>query len=163
MKKLSFPLSIFLLIFFSACSSTGVPKPLKNIPHPVANIFGNNVKKEYFTGGKLRSEFIMVDKSGQNGFLKKYGYNSKLTSTVTVRNGVKHGVETLFDSRGRIIKKTPYIKGRRQGVLKAYYPNGDIMAQITYIDNIKHGKAVKYNRNGSINQQVTFRNGRLSS
>jgi len=100
MKKLSFFLSIFVLFFFSACSSPRVPEPLKSIPNPiptaVPNLFGNNVKKEYFTGGKLRSEFIMSDKSGQNGLLKKYGYNGKLTSTITIRNGVKNGAETLL-------------------------------------------------------------------
>jgi len=152
MKKLSFFLSIFVLFFLSACSTPTLSNPFKS-----------KVKKEYFTGGKLRSEFIMTDKNGQNGLLKKYGYNGKLNSTVTIESGVKHGTETLFDQHGRIIKKTPYVNGKRQGVLEVYYPNGDVMAQITYANNIKHGKAVKYNRNGSINQQVTFHNGRLSS
>jgi len=150
MKKLSFFLSIFVLFFLSACSTPTLSNPFKS-----------KVKKEYFTGGKLRSEFIMTDKNGQNGLLKKYGYNGKLNSTVPIEGGVKHGTETLFDQHGRIIKKTPYVNGKRQGVLEAYYPNGDVMAQITYSNNIKHGKAVKYNRNGSINQQVTFHNGRL--
>jgi len=152
MKKLSFFLSFFVLFFLSACSS---PK--------ISNPFKNSVKKEYFTGGKVRSKFVMSDESGQNGLLHKYGYNGKLNSTVTIQHGVKHGTETLFDGHGRIIKKTPYVNGKKEGVLTAYYTNGDIMAQITYLNNIKHGKAVKYNKNGTINQQVTFHNGRLAS
>jgi antitoxin component YwqK of YwqJK toxin-antitoxin module len=174
MKKLSFFLSIFVLLFLSACSSPKVPEAVKNIPSPlpdiktpdmtaVKNLFGTNVKKEYFTGGKIRSEFIMSDDSGQNGLLKKYGYNGKLNSTVNIVRGVKHGTETLFDQNGRVIKKTPYSNGRKQGVLEAYYPNGDIMAQITYNNNTRHGKAVKYNKDGSINHQATFNNGRLAS
>jgi len=152
MKKLSLFLSIFVLFFFSACSTPTLSNPFKS-----------KVKKEYFTGGKLRSEFIMTDESGQNGLLKKYGYNGKLNSTVSIERGVKNGVETLFDQHGRVMKKTPYVHGKRQGVLEAYYPNGDVMAQITYVNNIRHGKAVKYNKDGSINQQVTFHNGRLSN
>ena len=152
MKKLSFFLSIFVLFFFSACSTPTLSNPFKS-----------KIKKEYFTGGKLRSEFIMIDESGQNGLLKKYGYNGKLTSTVQIQHGVKNGAEILFDSKGRVIKKTPYVNGKRQGILEAYYPNGDVMAQITYVNNIRHGKAIKYNKNGSINQQVTFHNGRLSN
>jgi len=167
MKRLSFFLTILVLFLLSACSSPRVPETLKNIPSPIPtaipNLFGSNVKKEYFTGGKLRSEFIMSDKSGQNGLLKKYGYNGRLTSTVNIAHGVKNGTETLFDEKGRILKKTPYSNGRRQGVLEAYYPNGDIMAQITYVNNIRHGKAVKYNKDRSINQQATFHNGRLSN
>ena len=152
MKKLSFFLSIMVFLFLSACSS---PK--------LSNLFKNNVKKEYFTGGQLRSEFIMSDNSGQNGILKKYGYNGKLNSTVTIKRGVKHGIETLFDQNGRVIKKTPFANGKKDGVLEAYYPNGDVMAQITYVNNIRHGKAVKYNKDGSINQQVTFHHGKLAS
>jgi len=152
MKKLSFFLSIFVLLSFTACTT---PK--------LSNPFKSNVKKEYFTGGKIRSAFEMSDDSGQNGLLKKYGYNGKLNSTVSIARGVKHGTETLFDQQGRVIKKTPYDNGRKQGVLEAYYPNGDVMAQITYNNNVKHGKAIKYNKNGSINQQATYRNGRLAS
>jgi len=166
MKKTSFFLSIFVLLCLSSCSKTNVPKPLSTIPNPLpaipSNIFGSNVKKEYFTGGKLRSEFIMSDKSGQNGLLKKYGYDGKLTSTVPIRKGVKHGTETLFDSHGRILKRTPYVNGRKEGVLEAYYPNGDVMAQITYVNNVRQGKAVKYNKDGSINQQVVFKDGYLA-
>ena len=125
------------------------------------HLFKSNVKKEYFTGGKLRSEFIMSDKTGQNGLLKRYGYNGKLTSSVQIRRGVKHGTETLFDAKGRVIKQTPYLNNRKEGVLKAYYPNGDIMATITYVNNVKHGRAVKYNKDGSINQEAIFQNGRL--
>jgi len=178
MKKTSFFLSIFVLLFISACSKTNVPKPLTSIPNPlphadisnipnplpsIPSIFGGNVKKEYFTGGKLRSEFIMSDKSGQNGLLKKYGYDGKLTSTVPIHKGVKHGIETLFDSHGRILKRTPYVNGRKEGTLEAYYPNGNVMAQITYVNNIRQGKAVKYNRDGSINQQVVFKDGYLAN
>jgi len=183
MKKIP----IFILLFLNACSIptpfktipnplpsahvSNIPNPLpsaniSNIPNPlpgIPSIFEGNVKKEYFTGGKLRSEFIMSDKSEQNGILKKYGYNGKVTSTVPIRNGVKNGTEILFDSHGRILKRTPYINGRKQGILEIYYPNGDIMAQITYINNIRQGTAIKYNIDGSINQQVVFKDGYLAN
>ena len=169
MHKQSFAISILFLIFLSACTSPKVLEPLKNIPNPLPismsmpNIFKNNVKKEYFTGGKIRSEFIMSDKTGHTGLLKKYGYNGKVTSIVQIRKGMKHGTETLFDAKGRVLKKTPYRNNRKEGTLKAYYPNGDVMATITYVNDMKHGKAVKYNRDGSINQVATFQNGRLSN
>ena len=141
------------MFFLNSCSTPTVPFSQKKV----------KVKKEYFTGGKLRSEFVITDSNGQNGLLKKYGYNGKLNSTVPIVHGVKNGNELLFDGKGRILKKTPFVNGQKQGILKAYYPNGDIMAQITYVNNIKHGKAVKYNKDGSINQAVVFLNGKLSS
>jgi len=150
MKKLSFFLAIIVLIFLNACSTSSGSMP-----------FGSKVKKEYFTGGQLRSEFIMTDNSEQNGLLKKYGYNGKLTSTVQKKNGVKSGIETLYDQEGRVLRKVPYVNGQKHGVLYAYYTNGDVMASITYRNHIRHGKAVKYNKNGTINQQAMFKNGRM--
>jgi antitoxin component YwqK of YwqJK toxin-antitoxin module len=149
MKKLSFFLSISFLIILTACSTPELTNP-----------FGKKVKKEYFKGGALRSEFIMSDDTGHTGLLKQYGYDGKLTSTAYIKNGVKHGIETFYDSRGRVIRKTPYVKNRRHGVVVAYYPNGDPMAKITFVKGIKHGKATKYNKDGSIHQQATFKNGR---
>ena len=167
MKKQSFFLSVFVLFFLAACTTPKVPEPLTNIPNPlptaVPNLFGSNVKKEYFTGGKVRSEFIMSDKTGQNGLLKKYGYNEKLTSTINIRNGVRHGTEILFDGHGRVLKRTPYVNGKKEGVLKVFYPNGDTMAEITYINNIRQGRAAKYNKDRSINQEVFFQNGQLTN
>ena len=174
MKKVYFSLFIFILFLINSCSRGRGAKPITNtsssLPHtniksshstlPArSNIFGSNVRKKYFTGGKLRSAFIMSDKSGQNGLLKKYGYDGKLTSTVPIHKGVKNGIETLFDAYGRTLKKTPYVNGRKEGTLKVYYPNGDIMAQITYVNNVRQGKAIKYNKDGSINQQVIFKDG----
>ncbi len=149
MKKPTFFLSIFMLLMLTACS---VPE--------LSNPFGGKVKKEYFTGGKLRSEFIMSDDSGHNGLLKQYGYNGKLTSATEMRSGVKHGVETLYDPHGRALRKTPYHRNRRHGIVKVFYPNGDPLAIISYANGTKHGKAIKYNKNGSIHQKVMFKNGR---
>lgn len=167
-------LSILLTFFLFGCQTPTprtIPNPLpksvsqslKKIPNPLSlpKFSKNNVKTEYFTGGKVRSKFIMSDKTGLNGVLKKYGYSGKLTSTVPIAGGVMHGIETLFDEKGRIIKKTPYTNGKKHGILEVYYPNGDLMAQITYVNNIREGKAIKYNKDGSINQEVIFNNGQL--
>jgi len=162
MKKVSLLLAVF--IFIGCNNVANIPSPIPKLDtSKMKSIFGSNVKKDYFTGGKLRSKFIMSDKTGQNGLLKKYGYNGKLTSTVNIKRGVKNGTETLFDQSGRLLKKTPYAQGRKQGVLEAFYPNGQIMATITYVNNVKHGKAAKYNTDGSINQQVTFKNGNIAN
>ena len=138
-----------MIIFLSACSTPDINTP-----------FGKKVKKEYFTGGQLKSKLIMDDNSGQNGLLEQYGYNGKLTSTVQVHNGVRDGIETLYDARGRILRKTPYVNGRKNGVLKVFYPNGDVLAAITYLNDTKNGKAIKYNRDGSVNEKAMFQQGK---
>jgi len=149
MKKLTFFLTFFLLLLLTACSTPDFSSP-----------FGKKVKKEYFTGGGLRSEFILSDDSGNTGLLKKYGYDGKLTSSAQMKNGVKHGVETYYDSHGRVLRKTIYNRNRRHGIAIVFYPNGDPLAKITFVNGVKHGRATKFNKDGTINQQVMFKNGR---
>lgn len=160
MKKRSIYL-LAALFFLSACSVPNIPEPFSNIPSPLPLSIGKKVKKSYFTGGQIQSKFIMSDNTGQNGLLKRYGYNGKITSTVTIQNGMMHGIETLFDAEGRILKKTPYFKGKKEGTETIFYPNGDTMVQINYVNGVRHGKAAKYNKDGSINQEVIFENGNL--
>jgi len=146
MKALSLFLVLFSLIFFTACEGPSL---------------GGNVKKEFYTGGKIRSEFIMTDSTGQNGKLKKYGYEGHLTSVVNIRNGVKDGMEVWYDIKARVIRNIPYVNGRIHGTLKEFYPNGDVLATIPYQSGIKNGEAFSYNKDGSIHRKVLFRNGRM--
>lgn len=149
MNKFSLFLSLFVLFFLSACNEP--------------NLSGKTVKKEYFTGGQLRSEFIMDDKSGQNGLLKKYGYSGHITSTAQIRNGVPHGTETGYDEKGRVLWKLNYINGKQEGIQKAYYPNGDLMVTYTYENGIKHGPAQTYSKDGSIHRRVIYSYGKISN
>jgi len=146
MKALSLFLVLFSLLFFTACEGPGL---------------GGKVEKTYFTGGKVKSEFIMTDSTGQNGQFKKYGYEGHLTSVVNIQNGVKNGMEVMYDSRGRIISKTPYVNGRKHGTKKDFYPNGDVMGTIPYQYGMKEGIAFSYNIDGSVHRKVRFQNNRM--
>ena len=149
MKQLSLVLSIFIFLSLTGCDSP--------------SLMGKEVKKEYFTGGKIRSEFIMDDDSGKNGLLKTYGYNGNVTSTVTMRNGVKDGFQTWFDEKGRAIRKVPYINGRIHGTQTELYENGDTMVTIPFENGIRQGVATAYNKDGSIHKQVVYKNGKISN
>ena len=147
-------LYIILILWITGCNQTP-NTPIHNTQY--------NVQKEYFTNGQVMSEFIMTDSSGQNGILKKYGYDGKLTSKVTIHNGVRDGVEILYDNKGRVIRKTPYIKGKKHGKVQIFYPNGDVLASIPYINGVREGYAYKYRPDGSVFQKVLFRRGRVAN
>lgn len=147
MKHFSLLLSLFILLGITACDGP--------------NLSGKTVKKEYFTGGQLRSEFIMDDDTEQNGLLKKYGYDGHLTSTATIKNGVQDGLETGYDSKGRVLWRQYYVNGRQEGVQKAYYPNGDLMVTYTYKNGIKDGVAQTYRKDGTVDKRVVYRNDRI--
>jgi len=159
---------------------TKLPTPQHKTPKKKKNIFtsiwqkttqsfssllpgglGSNVKKEYYTGGKIRSKFVINDRSGESGLLYKYGYEGKITSTVHIKHGLKNGLETLYNNEGKILKRTPYVNGKKDGVVEVYYPSGKVLAQITYKNDIREGRASKYNQDGSVNEEVEFRHGRL--
>lgn len=147
MKKLTLLLSVFVLLFLSACKEP--------------SLSGKTVKKEYFTGGKIRSEFIMDDKSGQNGLLKQYGYDGHVTSTAQIRNGVPHGIETGYDPQGRVLWRATYVNGKKDGIQEAYYPNGDVMVSYTYRNGVKDGPAQTYNKDGSVYRRVIYKNDKI--
>ena len=127
------------------------------------SLFGSKpkVKNEYFTGGQIRSRLVMDDDSGESGLFYRYGYDGKVTSTVHIKHGIKNGLETLFDPKGMVMKRTPYINGRKDGIVEVYYPDGKVLAQITYVDNKRHGRASKYNHDGTINEEVQYTHGKL--
>ncbi len=145
-KKTILALTIMSMLFLTACDSPS---------------FGKNVEKEYYTGGKVRSEFIWSDSSGQNGVKKTYGFSGELTSAVQVLNGVPHGIMTIYDSKRRVIRQIPYVNGKVHGVDKSFYPNGDRMITYTYQYGIKNGNAYTYNSNGSVCKKAIYKNDRL--
>jgi antitoxin component YwqK of YwqJK toxin-antitoxin module len=147
MKKFSLLLLTFLLLSFTGCSTP--------------SLSGKKVKKEYFTGGQIRTEFIMDDDTEQNGLLKKYGYNGNVTSTVTIHNGVKDGIETWYDQRHRPVRRVPYVNGRIHGTFTDLYENGETLATIEFVKGIRNGMARSFSKDGSVYRQVMYRNGKI--
>lgn len=149
MKHFSLILLAAFITIFSGCGGDG--------PSTTSS-FGKNVKKEYYTGGMIRSEFIMDDNTEMNGIRKEYGYDGKLTSMATIRNGVKEGTEKWYDPDNRVILTVPYVDGRKDGTQTAYYPNGQPMITIPFVKGMKHGTAVAYKKDGSVYQTIKYQN-----
>ncbi|MEY3090592.1 MAG: hypothetical protein RL113_908 [Pseudomonadota bacterium] len=148
MTKLSLAFIGSILLVLTGCNSS-------------PSFGGEKSKKEYFTGGKIRSEFIMEDQSGQNGVRKEYDYDGNIMSITPVRNGVPHGTATKYDPKGRLIAKTIYLNGKKDGLQEAYYPNGEVMISYTYKNGVKDGPAYSYNKDGSINKEVIYANDKI--
>jgi len=149
MKKLSLLLSTLILISFTACSSP--------------SFGGKEVKKEYFTNGQIRTEYIMDDDTEKNGLLKIYGYSGELTSTVRIQNGVKSGTETWYDDKKREIRRVPYVNGTIHGTMTELYENGETMVTIPFKYGTKDGVAYAYNKDGSVFKKVTYKNGKITN
>jgi antitoxin component YwqK of YwqJK toxin-antitoxin module len=84
-----------------------------------------------------------------------------MTSSVKITNGVKDGIETMYDPQGRVIKQIPHVNGRIHGIETSFYPNGDRMITYTYKYGMKHGWAYAYNPDGTVNKKAKFKNNKL--
>jgi antitoxin component YwqK of YwqJK toxin-antitoxin module len=145
-------LYFFVIFVFLGCSTNNPTIQGKEVI---------DTKKEYFTGGQISSEFLMTDKSGLNGRLKRYGYKGNVTSIVDVANGVKNGMEVLYDEKQRPIRHVPYINGRIHGTFTDFYPNGDTLATIPYINGVREGEAYSFRKDGTIARTVIFNKGKM--
>ena len=65
-----------MIALLAGCTSSGTSV---NTP---STSNSQDVVREYFTGGKLMSEFFITDQSTQSGILKRYGYDGKPGSDV---------------------------------------------------------------------------------
>lgn len=147
MKYLSLLLPLFVLLSLSGCDGP--------------SLLGKTVKKEYYTGGKVRTEYIMDDKAGRNGLIKRYGYEGNVISTETIKNGVRNGTMRLYDAEGLVLRETPYVNGMIHGTQKDLYKNGDTLATIPYVNGVRNGVAFSYRKDGSIAKRVIFKNNRI--
>jgi antitoxin component YwqK of YwqJK toxin-antitoxin module len=155
-----FTLLFTLAFMLTACSVSDLP-----FVSSMNSSFQSDkkVKKEYFTGGQVRTEFVMDDDTGRNGVLKKYGHSGKLTSTARMKNAVINGHETGYDESGRMLWQLLYDNGKQHGLQKAFYPNGDIMVTYEYAHGLKHGVAQTYNQDGTVNKRATYSHGKLTN
>jgi len=145
--------SLFFL-FVSLLVITGCSEPVP---------FGSTVERKYFPNGKVQSEFIITDKEQMSGILKKYGPDEELTSTVTIRNGVRHGVEKLYDKEGHVLRTTPYVNGKKDGDEKGYFPNGDIWFSLPYRNGVLNGDAYMYAQDGKVVRHAVYKDGKITN
>lgn len=106
------------------------------------------VWREFYTGGKLKSEVVFKNNKKHgleiswyniNGCVKQetyynngqldgpvtyYSRNCKKEYTENYKNGVKEGLETSYHSNGRIKSEGIFKKGNLDGVYKVYNKNG---------------------------------------
>jgi antitoxin component YwqK of YwqJK toxin-antitoxin module len=135
-----------IILFFGGCATPSF-------------VGGNQVKRTYFPKGQLKSEFIMNDASGRNGLLKEYGLDGELLAVTPIRNGLKHGIQKIYDKKGHVSVEIPYINGKKEGKQKAYYEDGRIWYILPFKNNRLHGHAIMYDRKGNIIKQAHYVNG----
>jgi hypothetical protein len=84
----------------------------------------------------------------ENGVVKKYDEQNKLTAEITYQNGVRNGVSRYYYPSGALSDEIMYVDDEKNGVAKKYHKNGKIYSFTPYINDEKDGIQKKYYANG---------------
>src|SRR5689334_6760763 len=68
----------------------------------------------------------------QNGLVKSYRSDGKVSSAVNYKDGIKHGVSYAYYSNGKVNLELPYANGKRTGQSKRFYETGQLYQTTEY-------------------------------
>jgi hypothetical protein len=64
----------------------------------------------------------------------------------------QHGIETVFDKKGKVVQTSEWKNGKLNGKVVDYYPNGSIASVVNFYNGKLVGKAEKYLESGLLEQ-----------
>lgn len=110
-----------------------------SIFHPEANLIGDHYY--YFKNGDIQSKGSLDENGQGNGKVVGYFENTpeKICSIAYFINGVKHGPELSFYSKGGLSTESEYRNGKLHGLQKFYSQQGVLSEQRSYEDGQLHG------------------------
>ncbi|WP_321514833.1 hypothetical protein [Marinifilum fragile] len=95
----------------------------------------------------------------ENGVVKKYDEQNRLSAEITYQNGVRNGVTRYYYSSGVLSDEIMYVDDEKSGVAKKYHKNGNIYSLTPYINDKKDGIQKKYYANGKIWAETPYMRG----
>jgi hypothetical protein len=95
----------------------------------------------------------------ENGVVKKYDQQNKLSAEISYQNGVRNGVTRYYYSSGALSDEIMYVDDEKNGVAKKYHKNGNIYSLTPYIKDEKDGIQKKYYANGRIWAETPYMKG----
>lgn len=179
-------IGLMLLIGLTACNSEPSFIPEES------QIPADAVVQDYSSLPGLQRVMIKDGETivGEGDFLNKkhhgswtlYDSKGKVTRITTYLDGLKQGVELVFDNQGyvstkgfyhnnqlegefltykrrNVIDRKNYIGGVLDGLQKKYYANGNIMEEVTYVQGKMDGVAKWYDQEGNLSIEYTYKNG----
>lgn len=90
----------------------------------------------------------MIEFDRNNGEMKTYYKNGKVSYEATYKNGFIEGKSSFYMSNGKPEMERNFIKGDLDGEYKTYYANGKVKSFIHYKDDQKHGEMIEYYSTG---------------
>lgn len=91
----------------------------------------------------------------QDGEIRLFNGGGQLVAVYNTKNGLKHGLETLYYEGVFVEKPIPklslgWVEGKVQGIAKTWYPDGTLESQREISNNSKNGLLTAWYKDGSI-------------
>lgn len=85
------------------------------------------------------------------GLVKQFSPSGHMTATFTIKEGQKHGEETLYFEKSTQEKMVvDWYEDQIHGKVKTWYPNGNLESEREIYHNKKHGNSLAWYKNGSL-------------
>ncbi|WP_259065327.1 tetratricopeptide repeat protein [Mucilaginibacter sp. X4EP1] len=128
---------------------------------PLIPISSNNgLVKSYFQNGKISKECIYSD-GVRNGTNKLYYPNGQLSSIGNTEFGAYNGAYKEYYADGKLKTDYTYVNDNLNGVCKEYGKNGLIKKEATYINGVNNGPVKYFNENGKLIKTLWYYYGKL--
>ena len=160
---------LFVILLFISCSA---PKnetiKVKGKSGQVIEVFEitsengkkNGIRKIFDEeGGALILEESYKDDVLQGKRTIFHG-NGQPQEVENYENGILVGEVISYDTKGRLMAKSPYVnkngKSVLNGVIERYYSNGQLLEKVTVVDNKLNGAFEEYYENGNVKAKGSY-------
>ncbi len=99
------------------------------------------------------------DYSVENGVVKQYDDQKRLSAEITFRNGVRHGLTRIYYSSGALSDEIIYVDDVKSGFSKKFHKNGKLYSLTPYYKDERHGLQKKYYANGKLWAETPYLKG----
>jgi len=118
----------------------------------------------YFSGchgksGQKGNEADTTEVSSVPDTIKKLYSGNMLTSEITFRNGVRHGLTKTYYPSGKLRQTFWYENGLREDTAVWYYEDGKVFRKTPYRNDTINGTQIQYYKSGRVRAKLEFEKG----
>jgi uncharacterized protein len=114
----------------------------------------------FYTSGTLKSQGER--RNGEPvGKWKFFWSNGNIQREVIFDRGIKHGMETVYDSLGRAMEQLPWLENVKQGEGITFFPDQSIKRITPYVLDEPHGAGREFASDGRLITRLDYHRGYL--
>jgi antitoxin component YwqK of YwqJK toxin-antitoxin module len=165
----------FLAFNFIGCGPCGWGQEFREERYPSSSQIKYKGCVEKDSGGNnlMQGKWVNFSANGQKELEENYkdgmkhgldtmwDENGQKFNDESYRDGMKHGLDTKWDENGQKISEENYKDGMKHGLGTVWYSNGQKFYEIYYKDGKQHGSIIEWYKNGQKRTEAVYKNGEM--